>query len=144
MLFFQVLLLGGYAYAAVLTRMLKPRRQAIVHAGLLLVALCLLPITPSAIWKPTDGGLPAGRILLMLLACVGAQYFCLSATSPLVQTWFAHANPDKSPNRLYALSNIGSLGALLLYPLAIEPMIGTSQQVGCGRLPLRSSSSWPQ
>ena len=128
MLFFQVLLLGGYAYAAVLTRVLKPRGQAILHAVLLAVALCLLPITPSAMWKPTDGGLPTGRILVMLLACVGAQYFLLSATSPLVQTWFAHANPGKSPYRLYALSNIGSLGALLLYPLAIEPTIGTSQQ----------------
>lgn len=128
MLFFQVLLLGGYAYAAVLTRTLRPRGQALVHAGLLIVTLSLLPITPSEFWKPTDGGQPAGRILLMLLACVGFPYFLLSATSPLVQTWFAHANPGRSPYRLYALSNVGSLGALLVYPLAIEPQIGTTQQ----------------
>ncbi len=82
----------------------------------------------SAAWKPTDGSQPAARILLMLLACVGLQYFLLSATSPLIQTWFAHANPGKSPYRLYALSNVGSLGALLLYPIAIEPTIGTIQQ----------------
>ncbi len=64
----------------------------------------------------------------MLLACVGLPYFLLSATSPLVQTWFAHTNPGKSPYRLYALSNVGSLGALVLYPFAIEPSLGTGQQ----------------
>ena len=128
MLFFQVLLLGGYAYAATLTRWLQPRHQAWLHTALLLLALCWLPIIPSVSWKPIDGELPVMRILLMLLACVGAPYFLLSATSPLVQTWFAHANPGQSPYRLYALSNMGSLGALLLYPLAIEPAIGTIQQ----------------
>ncbi len=128
MLFFQVLLLGGYAYAALLTQRFKPRGQAIVHALLLLAAACLLPITPSETWKPADGEMPTQRILVMLLACVGLPYFLLSATSPLVQTWFAHAHPGRSPYRLYALSNVGSLGALLLYPLAIEPMIGTVAQ----------------
>lgn len=128
MLFFQLLLLGGYAYAAVLTRVLKPRGQALVHAALLAAALALLPITPSGYWKPTDGTQPVARILVMLLACVGLPYFLLSATSPLVQTWFAHARPGQSPYRLYALSNVGSLGALLIYPLAIEPLIGTARQ----------------
>ncbi len=128
MLFFQVLLLGGYTYAALLTRFFKPVRQATIHLALVMVAISMLPITPSPAWKPPDGELPVVRILLLLCACVGAPYFLLSATSPLLQSWFAQACPGRSPYRLYALSNIGSLGALLVYPFVIEPAITTSQQ----------------
>jgi predicted O-methyltransferase YrrM len=128
MLFFQVLLLAGYAYAALLARIASPVRQATIHIALLSLSLLLLPITPSTSWKPPDGEFPAIRILLMLAATVGWPYFLLSATSPLVQAWFASAYPNRSPYRLYALSNIGSLGALLIYPFVVEPAFTTSQQ----------------
>ncbi|MDX1928627.1 MAG: fused MFS/spermidine synthase [Pirellulaceae bacterium] len=128
MLFFQVLLLAGYAYAALLARIASPVRQATIHIALLSLSLLLLPITPSTAWKPPDGEYPAIRILLMLAATVGWPYFLLSATSPLVQAWFARAYPTRSPYRLYALSNVGSLGALLLYPFVVEPALTTTQQ----------------
>lgn len=120
MLFFQVVLLAGYAYAHVLIRYVPARRQGLIHAGLLVLALFTLPITPGEFWKPTDGSLPAWRILLLLGAKVGAPYFLLSSTGPLVQAWFSQLYPGRSPYRLYALSNLGSLGALLTYPFLFE------------------------
>jgi hypothetical protein len=120
MLFFQVVLFGGYAYAHGLTR-LPIRWQAIIHSTLILGALISLPISPSESWKPTGEEDPAMRILLLLLATVGLPYFVLSSTSPLVQVWFSRAVPGGRPWRLYALSNIGSLAALLSYPFFIEP-----------------------
>ncbi|HVM50999.1 MAG TPA: fused MFS/spermidine synthase [Candidatus Acidoferrum sp.] len=120
MLFFQVLLLGGYAYAHFTSRWLKPRRQAVLHLVLLVAALALLPITPSDSWKPHGGGNPTLQILALLAASLGLPYFVLSATGPLIQHWFSRANPGASPYRLYALSNIGSLLALLSYPFYFE------------------------
>ncbi|PWU19237.1 MAG: ferrichrome ABC transporter permease, partial [Verrucomicrobia bacterium] len=120
MLFFQVLLLGGYAYAHFSTHRLKPRGRTILHAVLLLAALALLPITPGDAWKPDPDTNPTLRILLLLTACLGLPYLVLSTTGPLVQQWFAQAYPDKSPYRLYALSNLGSLLALLSYPFFFE------------------------
>ena len=119
MLIFQALLFFGYGYAHLLSR-LSPRRQAIVHAGLLLAAVCTLPITPAMGWKPTEISDPAGRIILLLVACVGLPYFLLSATGPLLQSWFARTQPAASAYRLYALSNVGSLLALVAYPFVIE------------------------
>ena len=120
LLFFQVLLLGGYAYAHVSSTWLKPRQQAIVHGVLLLVALVMLPITPSESWKAHVGGDPNLRILLLLMATIGLPYFVLSSTGPLMQQWFSQTNPGVSPYRLYALSNVGSLLALLSYPVFFE------------------------
>jgi hypothetical protein len=120
MLFFQVLLLGGYAYAHFTTRWLKPRRQAILHLVLLVAALALLPITPNDSWKPHGGGNPTLQILLLLAVSLGLPYFVLSSTSPLIQHWFSRANPGVSPYRLYALSNVGSLLALVSYPFYFE------------------------
>ncbi len=120
MLFFQVLLLGGYAYAHLTTRWLKPRTQAVVHLVLLLAALALLPITPTDSWKPAGGGNPTLQILALLAVCLGLPYFVLSATGPLLQHWFSRANPGVSPYRLYALSNVGSLLALVSYPFYFE------------------------
>src|SRR5687768_10784291 len=120
MLFFQVLLLGGYTYAHLLTKYVSPKWQGRIHAVLLVLAVVTLPIIPSDWWKPADGEMPAARILLLLAAEVGIPYFLLSTTGPLIQAWFALANPGKSPYRLYALSNIGSLGALLTYPFIFE------------------------
>jgi hypothetical protein len=119
MLFFQVVLFAGYAYAHTLT--LLPRRwQGIVHGLLLGAAIAMLPIAPSEMWKPTGSEDPALRILLLLLVSVGLPYFVLSSTSPLVQVWFTRTTGGANPWRLYALSNIGSLAALLSYPLFFE------------------------
>lgn len=119
MLFFQVVLFAGYAYAHTLT--LLPRRwQGIVHGMLLGAAIAMLPIAPGEMWKPTGTEDPALRILLLLFVSVGLPYFVLSSTSPLVQVWFTRTTNGASPWRLYALSNIGSLAALLSYPLFFE------------------------
>ena len=120
LLFFQLVLLGGYAYAHVLTTYLKPRRQVIVHCLLLVASLALLPITPSDSWKTHVEGDPTWHILLLLLGTIGLPYFVLSSTGPLMQRWFSETNPGVSPYRLYALSNIGSLLALLSYPFFFE------------------------
>ncbi len=127
MLIFQALLFFGYAYAHLLSR-LKPQWQALVHVGLLLAALCTLPITPAASWKPTEVSNPAWQIILLLTACVGLPYFLLSATGPLLQSWFAKARPGVSPYRLYALSNVGSLLALVAYPFVIERWLSKPNQ----------------
>jgi SAM-dependent methyltransferase len=120
MLFFQLLLLGGYAYAHALSRKLPPRTQVVVHLILLVAALASLPITPSDSWKPAAGGDPAWRILALLTASLGLPYLVLSATGPLMQEWFRRTSPGASPYRLYALSNVGSLLALVSYPFYFE------------------------
>ncbi len=128
MLFFQVFLLGGYAYAHFIARYLRPRTQAVVHVVFIVAALAVLPIAPSAGWKPQGADLPTLRILLLLSACIGLPYFVLSATGPLMQNWFHRTNPTASPYRLYALSNAGSLLALISYPFLIEPIFSRATQ----------------
>ncbi len=128
MLFFQLALLAGYAYAACIARLPTQRKQVAIHVCLLGLVCLLLPITPSSWWKPADGEMPVLRILVLLTLCVGGPYFLLSATSPLLQIWFAKTCPGKSPYRLYALSNVGSLGALLAYPVLVEPWLSTPHQ----------------
>jgi len=123
MLFFQILLLGGYAYAHLSARLLTPRSQAVLHCILLLCAIVLLPVTPSDRWRPQPGQAPTLAILTVLAATVGFPYFVLSATSPLLQSWFTSVNSGRSPYRLYALSNTGSLLGLLTYPFIIEPLL---------------------
>lgn len=127
-LFFQLVLLGGYAYAHVVTHQIQTRWQAILHLGIVLLALLTLPIVPREWWKPADGSFPALRILVLLLAVVGAPYFVLSTTGPLVQAWFAKIFPGRSPYRLYSLSNIGSLTALLTYPFFVETTLRVNMQ----------------
>ncbi|MCB1212236.1 MAG: hypothetical protein KDK97_23135, partial [Verrucomicrobiales bacterium] len=127
MLFFQCVLFLGYAYAHLLT--LLPRRtQWIIHGILILAAAATLPISPAESWKPVGNEPPEGRILLLLLATVGLPYFVLSSTSPLVQVWFNRSNPGGRPWRLYALSNVGSLVALLSYPFFFERQLNVLQQ----------------
>jgi len=130
MLFFQVLLLGGYAYAHFSSRWLKPRRQALVQLALLAAALALLPITPNDSWKPQGGGNPTVQILALLAVCIGLPYFVLSATGPLVQHWFSRGKPGASPYRLYSLSNVGSLLALVSYPFYFETHFTRHTQAG--------------
>ena len=120
MLFFQLLLLGGYAYVHVTSRWLKPRTQAIVHLVLLAAALALLPITPPDSLKPDGGGNPTIQILVLLASTIGLPYFVLSATGPLMQHWLSRTHPGVSPYRLYALSNVGSLLALISFPIYFE------------------------
>jgi hypothetical protein len=128
MLVFQVLLFGGYAYAHLTTRYLQPRHQGYLHVALLVLALLTLPITPDPSWKPTSGDGAAWRIMLLTLSSVGLPYFILSSTGPLVQGWFSRTHENQSPYRLYALSNIGSLLALVSYPFIVEPSFATTTQ----------------
>ena len=126
MLFFQLFLFLGYCYAHLLSRQ-KFRLQVLIHLSLLAVGACLLPIGPSSDWKPKGADDPTLRIMLLLVTHVGLPYFLLSATGPLLQTWFSSVF-KKSPYRLYALSNIGSLSALLSYPFLVEPALSTTDQ----------------
>ena len=128
LLFFQTLLLGGYAYAHLSATFLNPRRQAVLHFALLLVAVAFLPITPAESWKPRSAGDPTWHILLILTGTIGLPYFVLSATGPLMQQWFGVTHPGASPYRLYALSNIGSLLALLSYPVFFEVKFSRQEQ----------------
>src|SRR5258706_9797628 len=123
MVFFQLLLLGGYAYADALVRRLAPRAQAIVHISLLAASLAFLPILASESWKPAPDTEPTARILLLLLTTIGLPYFLLSTTGPLVQAWFARSFPSATVYRLFALSNLASLMPLIAYPPLIEPPI---------------------
>src|SRR3954469_22849963 len=120
LLFFQTVLLGGYAYAHFSSTRLTPRRQVILHFILLGLSLALLPITPANHWKTDLSGDPNWRILVLLMVTIGLPYFVLSSTGPLMQQWFSQTKPGVSPYRLYALSNVGSLLALLSYPAFFE------------------------
>src|SRR5262245_47472614 len=126
LLVFQTLLFGGYAYAHLLARA-AGRVQVGVHLALLLVA-ALLPILPTESWKPAGDEDPLVRIVLMLVATIGLPYFALSASGPLLQSWYWRALPGRSPYPLYALSNAGSLLALLSYPLLFEPHLTVREQ----------------
>ena len=128
LLFFQVVLLAGYAYAHLLIRRFAPRVQMIVHAALLAGSCALLPILPSVSWKPTGAADPTVRILLLLGATVGLPYFLLSSTSPLLQAWYVRRTGNPVPYRLFALSNLGSLVGLLSFPLLVEPAIASRAQ----------------
>ena len=128
MLFFQMTLLLGYLYSHWVVRFLSPRRQSLIHIALLLVSLALLPISPSEAWKPTGAENPTLRILGLLLVSIGLPYFVLSTTGPLVQAWFARERSGQVPYRLFALSNFGSMLALIAYPLAVEPALPTLWQ----------------
>ncbi len=128
MVFFQLLLLLGYAYAHGLAHRLAPRAQALVHIALLAASLAFLPITPDVSWKPQGVDNPVARILALLFATIGLPYFLLASTSPLVQAWYARAFPGASPYRLFALSNLASMLGLLGYPFLFEPWFTNGEQ----------------
>ena len=132
MLFFQILLTGGYAYSNWLVKHNNFKKQTIIHLVLMGISVCLViflwiiwpsPITPAASWKPGNLTYPVLYIFLLLAISVGLPFFVLSTNSPLMQAWFSRKNPGRSPYWLYALSNIGSLLGLLAYPIVIEPML---------------------
>jgi SAM-dependent methyltransferase len=123
LLFFQLLLLAGYTYAHFLIKYLSPKQQLKVHLPLLLISLATLPIIPADRWKPEGGGDPTFQILALLAATIGLPYMILSATSPLLQAWYVRTHEGVIPYRLFALSNFGSMLALLSYPFLVEPNI---------------------
>lgn len=124
MLFFQSVLLAGYAYAHWLGSRRNHRLQAGVHTALLAASIAFLPLaTNPDSWKPSAAGDPSTQILVLLAGAIGVPYLALSSTTPLLQRWFHAARPDESPWRLYALSNAGSFLALLSYPFVIEPFL---------------------
>ena len=130
MLFFQVFLTGGYAYAYWLV---KQRRQGWIHSALLAATVVLLvvlgffwksPVTPSVEWKPDIGvSLPILQLFFLLTVSIGLPYFMLASNSPLMQAWFSRLFPRQSYAKLYSLSNVGSLMGLLAYPILIEPQL---------------------
>jgi hypothetical protein len=128
MLFFQVVLLAGYAYAHLSLNRLGAKGQLVLHLVFLACAIATLPIVPSERWKPPTAADPTWRIFGLLSVTVGLPYLLVASTGPLLQGWLARVSPGRSPYRLYALSNLASLGALLTYPFLIEPMLTRRMQ----------------
>ena len=130
LLFFQALLTGGYAYAYWLLGRLCDRLQGIVHLIMLGISAVLLlipalkwpsPLTPGVGCRPQGSESPVLGIFKILVVSVGIPYFLLSSNSTLMQAWSNRDHRNRAPYRLYALSNAGSLLALISYPLILEP-----------------------
>ena len=137
MLFFQVVLLGGYAYAHWLGSRLKAPAQTLLHCAVVLTSLLLLgylaviwgsPITPGPGWKPHGDGSPVAQIVWVLGISVGLPFFVLSTTGPLLQSWYWRVYGDGSPYRLYSLSNLGSFLSLLAFPALLETLLTVKSQ----------------
>ncbi|MEK6634478.1 MAG: fused MFS/spermidine synthase [Nitrospirota bacterium] len=125
MLFYQATLLAGYGYVHLLSSRVAPRRQLLVHLGLLAAPLLLLPIGLPTGWTPPDETNPVLWVLLLLTVAIGLPFFVLSTTAPLLQKWFSWTDHRSAtdPYFLYAASNAGSMLGLLGYPLLIEPWL---------------------
>jgi hypothetical protein len=148
MVFYQVALLAGYAYAHLLPRRFGPKAQVSIHAAVAALPILLLPLAlPRGATPPAEGS-PIPWTLATLLVVAGAPFFVLSTTGPLLQRWFAASGHGRArdPYFLYAASNAGSLAGLLLYPLALEPLLPLRTPPGSGALPrllpLSQSSLW--
>ncbi len=131
LVFFQVELLLGYAYVHWLHEKVAARQQPLVHGALLLLSLAMLPVAADPAWKGSTLA-PGLSVLAVLAIAVGAPYLMLSTTGPLMQTWYARSFPnagtDAKPYRLYALSNLASMLALLSYPVLVEPVLPVGTQ----------------
>jgi len=127
LLFFQLTLFGGYAYAHWLNRR-SPATQRMVHLLLLALSLLWLPILPSAAWKTNELANPVWRILGLLAATIGLPWFLLSSTNPLLQSWYSRSSGSAMPYRYFAISNAGCMLGLLTYPVLVEPYFTRSQQ----------------
>lgn len=131
LVFFQVELLLGYAYVHWLHEKVAARRQPPVHGALLLLSVAMLPVAADPAWKGSTLA-PGLSVLAVLAIAVGAPYLMLSTTGPLMQTWyarsFANAGSEARPYRLYALSNLASMLALLSYPVLVEPVLPVGTQ----------------
>jgi spermidine synthase len=129
MVFYQAVLLGGYAYAHFSTSWLGARKQAAMHAGLLLLPLLFLPLTVNR--DLIKGGEnPVLSLLLLLSLTVGVPMFVVSASAPLLQKWFASTTHPSAqdPYFLYGASNLGSMIALIGYPTVVERYLRLGQQ----------------
>ncbi|MFO0231816.1 MAG: hypothetical protein ACK51M_01895, partial [Burkholderiales bacterium] len=130
--FFQTVLLLGYGYVHWLNEKVSRERQPVVHAVLLLLSLATLPVAADAAWKGTTLEYPSLAVLAVLAVACGAPYLLLSTTGPLMQVWYARvgiASGDGSKTyRLYALSNLASMLALISYPILIEPALAVQAQ----------------
>ncbi len=163
MMFFQIALLLGYLYSHGLRMLLKPRTSFIVHSVVLLLALLALPVLPAESLKPDSYGSLSVEIVKVLALSVGVPFFVLATTGPLIQAWQSVSHGDdsdggksNSPYRLYALSNVGSLLALISYPFLFEPNLRLQNQSWlwsglfvlfvvmciCSGYQVRSSDSW--
>src|SRR5262245_40577076 len=133
MVFFQACLLAGYAYAHWLSTHLRIRNQAMVHAAVVLAPLLVLPLGLGTGLAPPPSANPVRWLLATLVATVGLPFLVLATTAPLLQRWFAGTGHRSAgdPYFLYAASNLGSMVALLGYPLVIEPNLRLTWQ---GRL----------
>lgn len=130
MVFFQAMLLAGYAYAHLVAKFVPLRGQAFLHLALLALFTLVLPLAlPEGIRPPEEGGQAFWQLGVML-TCIGGPFFVLAASAPLFQHWFSSTGHEdaENPYHLYAVSNIGSMVSLLGYPLVIEPLMGLHQQ----------------
>ena len=129
LVFFQALLLCGYAYAHGSTSRLGPRPHAVVHVCLVLLPLLVLPIRLAGGAPPATEN-PVGWLLLALLTSIGLPFFVLSTSAAVLQKWYAATGDEgaRDPYFLYAASNLGSFVALIAYPLVVERTLPLRQQ----------------
>jgi spermidine synthase len=130
MVFFQAMLLAGYAYAHALTKLVPGRISVVVHLAMMIAAVFALPLGIAAGWGRPPADAQEFWLLGLFGASIGLPFFALSANGPLLQAWFARTgHPQaKDPYFLYAASNVGSFLALLAYPFVIEPFTRLPQQ----------------
>jgi hypothetical protein len=130
MVFFQLALLAGYAYAHSVPAWIGVRRHAVVHVVLLLLPLLILPFGLRENWTPPSDTNPIPWLLTFLTVTVGLPFFVLSTNAPLLQLWFANTGhtAGKDPYFLYGASNLGSMLALLSYPVLLEPSLPLAGQ----------------
>lgn len=134
LVFFQAVLLAGYAFAHLVAAKLPPRTA--VYAHLAVVGLAVLALVTGLTSPAIPGTAPAGSptvwLLLTLTAAIGLPFFALAATGPTLQRWFSlTSHPSaRDPYFLYAASNLGSMLALLAFPVLLEPFVPTSRQLG--------------
>jgi hypothetical protein len=130
MMFFQLVLLAGYGYAHILIKhVAKPRVQVLIHSAVVASGLCFLPFAAPAS-QQTATMSPLLWLVGLLAVSIGWPFFALSTTTPLLQAWFARSRHRLSgdPYFLYAASNLGSLLALVSFPLLLEPQFSLVQQ----------------
>ena len=128
LVFFQIALLLGYAYAHQVVKRDHSGRLRQMHIGLLLLSLLVLPIIPGDAAPAGPDGNPSGQIVALLLATIGLPFALLATTSPMLQAWLAREGTRRDPYRLFVVSNLASLFALMSYPWLIEPWLGTATQ----------------
>jgi hypothetical protein len=129
LVFFQLMLLAGYFYVHATTAWLGLRKQAALHMVVLALPFAVLPVRVLTNGVGVVPEYPLASVTWTLLLSIGLPFFALAASAPLLQRWFAASGPvERDPYFLYAASNLGSLGGLLLYPIVIEPLAGLHLQ----------------